>query len=131
MKISNKKELDAAIIELEKRKVMQESLLIAQFKNVRESLSPLNIIKNGFKKLTEAPDIKEGLLKTAAGLGIGVLSKKLFLGTSHSTIKKLLSGVLELAVAKTTISNADKVKAYGISIYNNLFRKNHHHKTEN
>lgn len=128
MKISNKAELDAAIVELEKRKVMQESLINTQFKAVRESLSPVNFIKNTFKKLTESPDMKEGILKTAAGLGLGVLSKKLFLGKSTSVFKKILSGVFELAVAKSTISNVDKAKAYGISIYNNLFKKNTNHK---
>lgn len=125
MKISTKTELDAAIIELEKRKVMQESLLSAQFKAFKESISPMNLLKSSFKKITDTPDLKEGLLKTVAGLGMGVLSKKLFIGKSSSLINQLLSGVLELVVAKKTINNVDRVKAYGISIYNNLIKKNH------
>lgn len=127
MKINSKSELEAAIIELEKRKQLQESLLIAQFKATRESLRPVNLIKNSFKKLTQAPDIKHDVLNNVAGIGAAILSKKLFIGRSSSIIKKLLSIPLELIVAKTTINNADKIKAYGISIYNNLFRKNNHH----
>lgn len=127
MKINSKSELDAVIIELEKRKRLQKSLLIIQFKATQESLSPVNLIKNSFKKLTQTPDIKYDLLNSIAGIGIGILSKKLFIGKSSSIIKKILSPVLELVVAKSTINNADKIKAYGISIYHNLFRKNSNH----
>ncbi|MEO6491098.1 MAG: hypothetical protein ABIO04_14235 [Ferruginibacter sp.] len=130
MKISTKAELEVAIIELEKRKVREQALVVENFKMVRESLKPMNLIKHGFKQITEMPGLGEGLIKTAAGLGIGVISKKLFLGSSPSFIKKILSGFFELAVAKTTISNADKVKAYGISIYNNLFKRSNHKATD-
>lgn len=127
MNISNKIELQAAIIELEKRRLLQESDMKEHFQAVKKSLSPLTMIKNGIRNLAETPDIKEGVLKTLTGLGVGILSKKLFIGSSPTMIKKLLSGVFELAVAKTTISNADKVKAYGISLYNNLFKKSSSH----
>lgn len=119
-------ELDAAILQLEKRKLMQEELLISQFKATRESFSPGNLIKEGFQKLTNITDMPGNILKTAAGIGVGILSKKLFLGKSNSLVKKLLSGVFEVAVAKSTISHADKIKAYGVSIYHNLFKKGQH-----
>jgi hypothetical protein len=131
MNIKSKTELDAAILVLENRKLQQERLLIEQFKVTRESLSPLNLIKDGFNKLTNLPNLQDGLLKTVTGIGVGVLSKKLFLGGSTSIIKKLLSGVVEFVVAKSTISNADKIKAYGQSIYHNLFKKDSNHKEPN
>ncbi len=127
MPINNKAALDAAILELKKSKSLQEELLIARFKATRESLKPINLIKEGFHNLTHNPDMPGSILKTVSGIGIGILSKKLFLGHSPSIIKKLLGGVFEMAVAKSTISNADKIKAYGISIYHNLFRKRSNH----
>lgn len=127
MKIENKASLQAAVLELEKRRLLQEEELIAQFKATKESLSPVNLIKDGFNRLTEMPGLGEGLIKTVAGLGVGILSKKLFLGKSSSLVKKLLAGVFEFAVAKTTINNADKVKAFGTSLYHNLFKKNANH----
>ena len=123
MKIKNKVALDIAILELEKKRMIQEEALIAQYHATRESLRPLNLIRDGISRLTEMPGIGESLLKTAAGIGLGVLSKKLFLGRSPGIIKKFLSGVFELAVAKTSIDNADKIKALGTSLYHNLFKK--------
>jgi hypothetical protein len=123
MQINNKVALDAAIMGLEKRRLLQEEFLVAQFKATRESLSPMNLIKDGFRDLSHIADGQGGILKTAAGIGVGMLSKKLFLGSSPSIIKKLLGAVFEVAIAKSTISNADKIKAYGISVYHNLFKK--------
>ena len=127
MEINSRASLQAAIIELEKKKFLQEEALITQYHATRESLRPINLIKDGITKLTEMPGIGESLLKTAAGIGLGVLSKKLFLGKSPTLIKKLMSGVFELAVAKTSIDNADKIKAFGTSLYHNLFKKRSNH----
>lgn len=127
MKINNKAELDAVIIELEKRKQFQEALLIEQYKTTRDSLTPVNIIKDSFKKISQAPGIQGTILKTVAGVGIAVLSNRLLPGKTSSILKKVLGGVAEFAVAKSAVSNTDKIKAYGISIYRNLFRKRSNH----
>jgi hypothetical protein len=123
MHIRNKAALDAAIIELEKRKLLQEELLVAQYKITRESLTPMNMIKDGFSSLTKMPGIQNNLLKTAVGVGAAFLSKKLLTGNSSSLLKKALGAVVEFAVAKSAVSNADKIKAYGISVYHTLFKK--------
>ncbi len=127
MKINNKTELDAAIIVLEKRKQFLEALLVEQYKTTRDSLTAMNLIKDGFNRLTHTPGLQSSILKTVAGVGIAVLTNKLLPGKSGSILKKALSGVAEFAVAKSAISNVDKIKAYGISIYHNLFRKKSTH----
>ena len=122
MKINNKSELDTAIGDLQKRKQIQEKLLVQQFKATQESLDPINLIKNSFSKLTQMPGIQEGILNTIAGLAVGIISKKLFMGKSTTYFKKILSEIFEFAITNTTIRNAEKIKAFGKSIYNNLFK---------
>lgn len=123
MKIRNKKELDAAILDLEKKKQVQEEQIISGFKAARESLSPMNLIKHGLNRITKMPDVQNGLLSSIASIGVTVLSKKFMNGKSSSLIKNLLGSVVQLAVAKSAYSHTEKIKAYGISIYNNLFKK--------
>lgn len=129
MQIRNKADLEAAIMELEQRKLLQEKELMEQFKTTRESLQPMNLIKETLKKITNNSNIPEELIKTITGIAVALLSKKMLMGKSSSLFRKILAGALEFAVAKSTISNLDKVKAYGTSIYNNLFRKKAHHQT--
>lgn len=116
-------ELQAAIVELEKRKVIQESLLKEQFGAVKESLKPINMIKSTFSKITHTPEIRNGILKTVAGVGFGLLTKNMFIGKALPVVKSLLGTAVENSVDKTIRTSADTVKAYGTAIYNNLFKK--------
>ena len=106
MQINNKAELDAAIIELEKRKQFQKTLLAEQYRTARESLTPMNLIKDGFNRLTHTAGMQSGLLKTVAGIGIAVLTHKLLPGKSGALLKKVLGGVAEFAVAKSSIMSS-------------------------
>ncbi|MEJ7625481.1 MAG: hypothetical protein WKF35_01355 [Ferruginibacter sp.] len=123
MQINNSQDLDAAIIELEKRKVIQESILKEQFHAVKESMKPLNMIKRGFSKLTHTPEIRDGVFKTVAGVGIGLLTKNTLLGKTIPLVKSLFGEAVENSVDRTVKTGADTIKAYGTAIYNNLFGK--------
>ena len=123
MNIRSKKDLEEAIIELEKRKTIQYGIMLHQYRETAESLKLKNIIKRIFSNITHSPEAKSGLLKAVAGIGFGFLTKKLLWGTSPSFIKKLFGNAVKVGIAKTAISNVDKVKAYGTAIYHNLFRK--------
>ena len=123
MTINNSKDLQAAIIELEKRKVIQESLLKEQFHVFKESMSPLNIIKRQFSKITHTPEISNGVMKTVAGVGIGLLTKNMFLGKAIPLVKSLMGNAVETSVDKSIKHGADTIKAYGTAIFNNIFGK--------
>ena len=123
MTINNSHELHSAIIELEKRKVIQESLLKDQFHVVRESLRPVNMIRSTFSKITHTPEIREGVFKTVAGIGIGLLTKNMFLGKAIPLVRSLVGSAVENSVDKTVKTGADTVKAYGTAIYHTLFGK--------
>lgn len=123
MTINNSKDLQAAIIELEKRKVIQESLLKEQFHSFKESMSPLNIIKRQFSKITHTPEISNGVMKTVAGVGIGLLTKNMFLGKAIPLVKSLMGNAVETSVDKSIKHGADTIKAYGTAIFNNIFGK--------
>lgn len=122
--IRNRKELEAAILELENKKRVQQLELKYQFNATWESLKPGNIIREGFQKLVHTKGLPEGMIKTAAGLGAGLLTKKLFFKGSSSFLSKLIGTALDLTVAKTAVNNSDKIKAYAIATYHNLFKKN-------
>lgn len=131
MKLSSKKDLDEAIIELEKKKIDQRNLIIEQYHETVESLRPANLIKGVFNDIAHSPVARSGILKTVAGLGIGMLTKNLFWGRSSSLIKRWLGNALKIGVAKTAVSNSDKIKAYGVAIYNNLFKRKGRNKEAN
>ena len=73
MQINTSQDLDAAIEELERRKVIQESILKDQFHTTIEHFKPGNLIKGAFRKVIEPGDTRSTILKTAGGLGAGLV----------------------------------------------------------
>lgn len=73
-------ELEEAILELEKKRVIQESMLKAQFEAVKDSLKPMNMLKTGISKITNNTEVSDGVIKTAMGVGLGLLTRNSWLG---------------------------------------------------
>jgi len=127
MEINNSQDLERAIIELEKRKLVHQDALVQQFRQTADSLRPGNLIKEGLSKLVQPGDTRSMALKVAGGIAMGFLTKKLMLGKTHSKVEALIGNAIKLGTTKAVVNNTDKIKAYGIAIYNNLFKK--HKKT--
>ncbi len=123
MNINNSEELEKVIIELEKRKVVQEEHLRAAFKATRESFRPINLIKSGIRQITHTPEIRDSAIKTAAGIGIGLLTKDMFIGRAIPVIRKLISGALENGVQNGVKSTTNTIKAVGTVILNQIFKR--------
>ncbi|MDO7172344.1 hypothetical protein [Mariniflexile sp. AS56] len=91
-------ELDRTIARLEhERKVKLEALKV-QFEITSESIKPVNILKGTFQDFQESPGLKKNLLKTAASITGGYLSKKVLFGKSQSIFKKLIGYVFQYGV---------------------------------
>ncbi len=121
MEINNVKDLEAAILELEAKKMTQQKEMAAEFKNTVESLKPVNLIKSSFKNVNTY-NVARTVLKTAGGIGLGLLTTKLTGGTivKKTVPKTIISGLLKSSVSAAVLGNADKIKAYGTAIIKNL-----------
>lgn len=126
MKITNQKELDEAIAQLEKRRDEQYDAVRDRYNKTMKSLQPSHLIQGAFKNLIHTGEGRSGLLKTAAGVGLGILTRQFLWGKSSSVAKRWLGNALKIGMTKAAVSNSDKLKAYGMALYNNLFRKQRH-----
>ena len=123
MEIQNSKDLELAIIELEKRKVLQQSALNDQLDRAKSSIKPVNLIKNSISSITHTPEIRNGAIKTAAGIGIGLLTQNMFLGKATPLIKSLVENAIERGVKDGVADSTLAIKSYGKAIWQNLFKK--------
>ena len=123
MMINNEEELALAIQQLELKKKRQEAELIAHFHDTVDSFKPGNLIKSAVGKIGN-PAVIGSILKTAGSLGVGLLTTKLAGGAAATaTGRGFIGSLLKQSAAKTVFSNFDKIKAYGVSAYQNLFGK--------
>lgn len=124
MKINNAKDLDKAIEELERRKVLQEAMLTDQFHATVDHFKPKNLLKAAFHKVADAGSTRSTILKTIGGLGIGLLTKNILIGKSTNLLTKLAANALKVGATNTVLHNTDKISAWSKAIYKNLFSKN-------
>jgi hypothetical protein len=110
-----------AVLELKKKE--QEQDLIVHFKKTKESLKPLNLIKNGFKGMINSPDVKDNLLNASMGMGAGIASKKILFGRSSGIIKNVVGSAVELAVANLVSSKGNFIKEKGMQLISYLIAK--------
>jgi hypothetical protein len=123
MSIQNLAELRAAIAKKELQAATEKQELITQFHQTKESLKPKNLVKSAVHKII--PENVLGVVLKAAGtLGVGILTSKLTAGSAAaSTGSRLIKTLFSQSASHIALNNMDKIKAYGIAIYKNLFKK--------
>lgn len=123
MMINNEEELAIAIQQLELKRKRQEKELVEHFHATMDSFKPGNLLKSAVSKVGN-PAVIGTILKTAGSLGVGLLTTKLSGGAAATSGgRRLIGSLLKQSAAKTVFNNIDKIKAYGVSAYKNLFGK--------
>jgi len=116
-KINSGADLREAILQLESRRDEQQKILKAQLHLVYESIKPLNFIKSTFKEAAASEDLKDDILNTTLGLATGYVSKILFVGVSHSPLRKLLGTVLMFGVTNVVTKHPEAIKSLGKGVF--------------
>lgn len=111
MAITTRAELKLAILQLEAKKIAQKNDLLLQLKQTKESLKPANLIKDAFHEFRSGPGLGSKVLNATIGIGAGLLSKRMMIGTSTNIFKKVIGSALELGVAGVVAKNGQEIKS--------------------
>lgn len=118
-------DLKTAILKLEEKEALEKEHLIANFNSFKESMKPMNLIKDGFNKITSQPGIVGSIFKTSLGLGAGLITKNLFWGKSRSVFKRIAGTAVKLGITGVVARNTDKIKYKGLKLITGLLGKKH------
>lgn len=121
--ITTAEELKNAIRILEIDQTLKEQLLKEQFYLTYESLKPVNLIKSALNEVTTSPYLTDNILGATVGLISGYISKKIAVGRSGSTIRKILGSLLQFGVTNIVAQHTDKLKSVVESIFQNFLHK--------
>ena len=120
-KINSSTGLRDAILQLEARQADEELKLKEQLQEVVESVKPINLIRNVFKKAAGSDDAKQNIIGTSIGLTAGFASKLLFQFLTRSPVKKLVGTALLFGITNIVAKNPEKVRTLGRKFLN-VFR---------
>jgi hypothetical protein len=118
-----------AIKALEIEQEAKELVLKEHFHLVYESLRPINIIKGTLKDLFafSSSSLAENLSGTAFGEAVGLILRRLFVGSSGNIFRKLFGALLQLGITNVASKKSDVIVSTGHSILQRLFRKKEKH----
>ncbi len=116
--ISNQEELLAAITLLENKRSAQSSLVRKKFWTLYEGLKPVNLIKTTIEEVRNSPDLSGGMINSAIGIASGMITNKLFVGSSHNPVRKVVGTLLMFGVRKLITENQPIMNAIGNGILN-------------
>jgi hypothetical protein len=115
-RISNQEELLAAITLLENERSAQSAVVRKEFWALYEGLKPVNLIKNTIADMRNSPELSGGMINSAIGIASGVITKKLFVGSSHNPVRNVVGTLLMFGVKKLISANQPIMNAIGNGI---------------
>ncbi len=122
--ISTSVELKAAILELEKRKTIQQLVIKEDMALAKEALKPANIIKNTFSKLGENPAVRATLITTVVGFAVGYFAKKSSEVLSEQSLNRVMRNLVDYGADKLMQNNPESLLSKGIDIARNTIKEN-------
>lgn len=122
-RIKNDYDLQQAILELERQKNSESLALRTQWDHTRKNLNPLTILKDGVKDLFTSPDVRSGALKGIIGLATGFVTRKLIVGKSGSTARKLVGTLAQTGATSLAFKGTGAIQEKGASLLSGLLKK--------
>ena len=109
-KVSQTETLQAMILSLEEKSRMELDVLKGQLRRAGESLRPVNLIKSAAHELTENKNLKSYLIQAGIGLGITLLTKKIFTASKENKAANLVGNFAEMGLNSLTANQATLIK---------------------
>jgi len=121
-KITSVKELQAAIISLEKRQSEEGRLLKEQFSITYESLKPFNVLRKAIIDIFKPIELKQGILDTSVGILSGYLSRALVVRNSKNPFLRLAGMFIQYGVTNVITKNSDTIMKVASAFIEKLMR---------
>lgn len=114
--------LHDAIRFLEHKQTHDLNALKEQLHTTYKSVQPMALIKSTFHEVATSPEIKNIILNNAIGLAAGYLTKKILVGKSPGSVKKILGTLVQYSVATAVAQNADGIRVTGEYFLRRIFK---------
>jgi hypothetical protein len=110
--ITSSKELKNAIRLLEAENSIKQEALKEQFYITYESLKPVNLLRRTIHDISSSPDLIDTFLGSSMGLASGYISKKILVGSSNSSFRKILGTLVQLGISNVVSRNSESIKSF-------------------
>jgi hypothetical protein len=114
--IGSSRDLSKRIEELKAHQKESRLNLKNEFDFAIDSIRPINLIKSTFEEAAESPDLIKNALVTSAGVGIGILVKRMVSGSMKNPGNKILVAGFTFVVTALVSRYSDKIIEWGRNV---------------
>ena len=108
--VSDMKDLDERIRNLELQQRQQTEAIKVEFRALAASVSPKNLLKSAVKTVVGTPGLKTTVMDTAIGAVSGTLGKRLIVGKSKNIIRRLAGNAARFVISNFVRNKMPVVK---------------------
>lgn len=90
--------LNQTIQQLERQQDTEWCAIKDEIDEIKESLKPLNLIRNTVEEINETVGFKSNIAQSAISIGIGYLAKRFVVGKGTTMFKSIAGSLLQLVV---------------------------------
>lgn len=121
--ITSTTELKAAIAELERRTKSSEVTLKGQFSQTKQALKPQNVLKNSFSAIGQTPEVRQVLVSTLIGFGIGYFTKKAQEVLTEENMNRFMAGLIDRGANQLKQKYPHALVSKGIDLTRDIARQ--------
>lgn len=121
--IKDIKSIDGAMRQLESRRVMQRDAIREQWAITQTELNPMNIIKDEIRETVSHPKFGSQLFNGIFSVVSGFVTKKIIVGESNSSFKKMLGTIAQTSATGVLYKNSDEIKSKGATALSSFLKK--------
>lgn len=121
--IKNRDELKKAILELEKKRSIQEIVIKEQFQLTKEAVKPANLIRNTFSNLAAVPEVRKTVVNTLIGITIGYFSKKAQQVLSEKSMNDMMRNLLDTTADHLTRKDPNSLLSKSVHLTRNYIKQ--------
>ncbi len=115
-KVNPEDSLSASIAALEQKKDAEFQSLKEQLRETGQSLKPANLIKSALHDVAASSQLKSLLIKTAIGLAVGYVVKRLITKTQKTNKKQILGNAMQYGISYLASNQNTLLRTAGITI---------------
>lgn len=108
-------ELVDRIKTVEHRQELEKEMVLTEFTLLKESLKPINVVRQFLRDFKESSDVKQDVLSGGLGLITGFLTNKFLLGKITGPLKTALTAIIPGLFTSVAVKTPDAVKEKGLS----------------
>ncbi|MHB1687927.1 MAG: hypothetical protein ACYCVH_11185 [Ignavibacteriaceae bacterium] len=108
--------LNDAILELENKRINQESELKHQLSLTLESFKPINFLKSTLREVAVSSNFRKDILKISVGLAASYFSNNLLIGATGNALINFFGGIARFGITNFGVNSSNNIKPSGQSL---------------